>query len=165
MSEDEHVDLSGYADRPSRIPWPPLLWFGGMGAAVLMQWLVPLTWPGVDDTGARVIGIGLGLAGLALFIWALLTLRRSGTTVLPDKGADVLVTAGPFWRFRNPIYLAQVMMMLGLAEVTKNIWFVAFAGLHVILVTALAIIPEERHLEAKFGDSYRDYKAKSRRWI
>lgn len=154
-----------FYDRPSAFPWPPLLWFGTMGAAWLMQRVSPLTWPGIDDMAARIVGWGLGFAGLLLFVWALLTLRAAGTTVLPDKGADVLVTSGPFGRFRNPIYLAQVMILLGLAELTKNIWFVVAAFVHAALVTALAVIPEERHLEAKFGDAYLEYKARSRRWI
>ena len=57
------------------------------------------------------------------------------------------------------------MILLGLAEVTKNIWFAILAPLFAILVTWLAIIPEERHLEARFGDAYRSYKERSRRWI
>lgn len=154
-----------YFDRPSGFPWPPVLWFGAMAVAWVAQRVSPLGWPGLDDTPAQVVGWGIGLVGLALFVWALLTLRAANTTVLPDKGADVLVTSGPFWRFRNPIYLAQVMIMLGLAEATKNVWFVVFAGVHAVLVTLLAIVPEERHLEARFGDAYRDYKSRSRRWI
>lgn len=161
MSDDE----SRYRERPSRFPWPPVLWFGLMGCAWLAQKMHPLTWPGVDDTAARVIGWGLGLAGLLLFAWALRTLNAANTTVLPDKGADVLVTSGPFRRLRNPIYLAQVLVMLGLAEITKNPWFIAMAFVHAIAVTQLAIIPEERHLEARFGADYLDYKTKSRRWI
>lgn len=161
MSDENHA----YLNRPSAFPWPPVLWFGAMGLAWLMQRVAPIAWPGLDDTPAQVVGWVIGLCGLALFVWALLTLRAANTTVLPDKGADALVTSGPFWRFRNPIYLAQVMIMLGLAEATKNVWFVAFAGVHAVLVTLLAIIPEERHLEARFGDAYLDYKARSRRWI
>ncbi len=158
-------DVSRYHDRPSAFPWPPVLWFGAMAAAWLMQRLWPLTWPGTDDLAARIVGWGLGLGGLALFVWAFVSLRAAGTTILPDKGADALVTSGAFRRFRNPIYLAHVMILLGLAELTKNPWFVAAAFLHAILVTALAIVPEERHLEAKFKDAYLDYKARSRRWI
>jgi protein-S-isoprenylcysteine O-methyltransferase Ste14 len=75
------------------------------------------------------------------------------------------VTTGPFQRFRNPIYLAHVMILLWLAEYSKNPWFILAAFVHAILVTTLAIIPEERHLEARFGEAYTEYKARSRRWI
>ena len=84
---------------------------------------------------------------------------------LPNQAADALVTTGPYNRFRNPIYIADVMLLLGMAELTKNIWFVIGAAIFVVLVTWLAILPEERHLEARFGDEYTDYKQKSRRWL
>ena len=153
------------ADRPSHIPWPPILWGGGVIASLALGYLTPLGWPGTDDFAARTIGLTIGAAGIALLVWAILTLRRHGTTVLPDVGATALVTDGPYWRFRNPIYLADVMILLGIAELTKNVWFVVGAVAFVALVTWLAILPEERHLERRFGKAYLDYKAKSRRWI
>jgi protein-S-isoprenylcysteine O-methyltransferase Ste14 len=92
-------------------------------------------------------------------------LRRQGTTVLPDAGATALVTSGPYRRFRNPIYLADCLILLGIAELTKNIWFVIGAAVFAVLVTLLAILPEERHLERRFGAAYLDYKAGTRRWL
>jgi len=153
------------AQRPSRIPWPPILLVSAIVAAILANRAYPLTWPGMDDLPARIIGLGIGALGIALAVWALAALWRARTTVRPDAGASVLVTWGPFWRFRNPIYLADVMILLGLAELTKNVWFVIVAAVFVLLVTWLAILPEERHLEAKFGDEWRAYKARARRWL
>ena len=106
------------ADRPSHIPWPPILWGGGVIASLARGYQTPLGWPGTDDFAARTIGLTIGAAGIALLVWAILTLRRHGTTVLPDVGATALVTDGPYWRFRNPIYLADVMILLGIAELT-----------------------------------------------
>lgn len=151
--------------RPSSIPWPPILLVASVLAAWLLQRVVPLSWPGLDDIAARSIGLGLGAAGIVLAIWAIVTLVQARTTVRPDRGASVLVTWGPFRRFRNPIYVADVMILLGLAELTKNIWLAICAALFAILVTWLAILPEERHLEATFGDDWRAYKERSRRWI
>jgi len=156
---------SPIADRPSRIPWPPLLLLGVVAGAVLLGRLRPLPWPGLDDWPARAVGLGLGVAGIALLIAAIVTLRRHGTTVLPGVGATMLVTSGPFRRFRNPIYLADCLILLGLAELTKNVWFVIASAAFAILVTWLAIRPEEAHLETRFGDAYLDYKAKTRRWL
>jgi protein-S-isoprenylcysteine O-methyltransferase Ste14 len=156
---------SPIADRPNRIPWPPLLLLGVVAGAVLLGRLRPLPWPGLDDWPARAVGLGLGAAGIALLIAAIVTLRRHGTTVLPGVGATMLVTSGPFRRFRNPIYLADCLILLGLAELSKNVWFVIAAVVFAILVTWLAIRPEEAHLETRFGDAYLDYKAKTRRWL
>jgi protein-S-isoprenylcysteine O-methyltransferase Ste14 len=151
--------------RPSRTPWPPIILVGVIVAAVVMSYLVPLPWTGVNDRPAHYIGLGIGIAGIILLVWAVLTLRRHGTTFLPDAGATALVTTGPYRRFRNPIYLADAMILLGAAELTKNIWLVVAAAAFAALVTWLAILPEERHLESRFGEDYLAYKAKSRRWI
>jgi protein-S-isoprenylcysteine O-methyltransferase Ste14 len=159
---DSDFDIT---ERPSRIPWPPILLAAGVIAAVALGYLAPIAWPGVDDAPARAIGLIIGAAGVALLGWAIITLRRHDTTVLPDEGATTLVTSGPYWRYRNPIYLADAMILLGLAELTKNVWFIAAAATFAALVTWLAILPEERHLERRFGQAYLDYKAKSRRWI
>jgi protein-S-isoprenylcysteine O-methyltransferase Ste14 len=152
-------------ERPSRIPWPPMLVFGVLAGAVMLGYMRPLPWTGLDDWPARAVGLGLGAAGVALLVAAIMTLRRHGTTVLPDVGASTLVTSGPYRRFRNPIYLADALILLGLAEITKNIWFVVGAAAFAVLVTWLAILPEEHHLEARFGDDYLDYKARTRRWL
>lgn len=150
---------------PGHLPWPPMLLLAIAAVAVALGQWVPLAWPGVDDIATRMVGRGIGLAGIALLIWSLWTLKRHGTTVRPDRAADVLVTDGPFRIRRNPIYLAHVLLLFGVAELTKNIWFVILAIAYAGLVTWLAILPEERHLEARFGDAYRDYKARTRRLI
>lgn len=150
---------------PSTVPWPPILLAGAAAAAVALGHLVPIRWPGESDLMARIIGHGVGIAGLALFFWAAWTLRRHGTTIRSDKAADMLVTDGPFRIRRNPIYIAHVLIFLGVAEITQNIWFAILAFVYGALVTQFAILPEERHLEARFGDAYRAYKARTRRLI
>jgi protein-S-isoprenylcysteine O-methyltransferase Ste14 len=151
--------------RPSAIPWPPILIAGGMAFAVAMGRLVPLPWPGLDDIAARVIGLGLGAAGLALIAWGFLTLRRAGTTIMPNRRADRMVTNGAFGFRRNPIYMGEALVFLGLAELTHNIWFAIAAPLFAIAILVLAILPEERHLEERFGQAYLDYKERTRRWF
>lgn len=151
--------------RPSRIPWPPILLAAAILLSLALGRVVPLPWPGIDDAPARLIGYGLGGAGLLLAAWAVVTLWCSGTTVRPDAGASVLVTSGPYWRYRNPIYLADVLIIFGLAQVTYNVWFAILAPVFAVLVTLLAILPEERHLAERFGNEWAAYKERSRRWI
>lgn len=157
---DSHI-----ANHPSRIPWPPLLLVGVIAGAVALGYLQPLPWPGLNDWPARAVGLGFGIVGIALMVYAIVTVRRHDTTLRPDAGATTLVTTGPYRRFRNPIYLADCFILLGLAELTQNVWFVGGAVVFALLVTWLAILPEERHLEARFGDAYRAYKSNSRRWL
>ena len=151
--------------RSSTVPWPAVLFVAALGAGVLLGRLYPLPWPGLDDLAARVIGYGLGAAGIALMAWGFLTLYRAGTTVLPHKRVDRLVTHGAFRFRRNPIYMGEVLVFLGLAQVTGNIWLAIVAPLFALAVHGLAILPEERHLEARFGEAYLDYKERTRRWF
>lgn len=163
MTEKTTADAA--MQRANTFPWPPVL----LAAAIIAAWalgrLSPLPWPGLDDTPARLIGLVIGALGLVLVVTAVLTLRRHETTVMPDKASTALVTSGPYSLFRNPIYLGEVMALMGVAELTKNVWFIAAGLAFAVLVTWLQIVPEERHLNARFGQDYLDYKARTRRWI
>jgi len=150
---------------PSAVPWPPLLLVASVASAFVLQSLLPIAWPGLDDLPGRLIGYGLGAAGLVLAGWAIATMAKERANVLPHRAASTLVTSGPFRTWRHPIYMADVLILLGLAEVTKNVWFVPVAGAFAIAVFKLAIEPEERHLEAKFGAVYQEWKQRTRRWF
>jgi protein-S-isoprenylcysteine O-methyltransferase Ste14 len=153
------------ASRANTFPWPPALLIAAIAAAWGLGRMVPLAWPGLDDVAAHAIGDGFGIAGGVLILWSVITLLRAGTTVMPNGVSTTLVTSGPYARFRNPIYLGEVLLLLFAAEITKNFWFAVIAVVFAVLVTALQIIPEERHLSAQFGEAYDDYRARSRRWI
>lgn len=165
MQQGETQTEAAHAERPSSIPWPPLLLVAAVLAGLGLGRVSPLPWPGLDDTAARFVGFGLGLFGLALILWAARTLWRHKTTVLPNKGVSELVTDGPFRFRRNPIYIGDALIMLGLAEISKNVWLVILVPVFLGLVTWLAILPEERHLEAKFGARWRAYRDSTRRLI
>ena len=153
------------AARANTFPWPPVLLVAAIAAAWLLGRAAPIGWPGVNDGPAHVLGLGFGVVGAALIALSVAALTRSGTTVMPDGASTALVTSGPYGYFRNPIYLGEVLVLFGVAELTKNAWFAAAAVAFAVLVTGLQIMAEERHLEAQFGDAYRAYKARTRRWI
>jgi protein-S-isoprenylcysteine O-methyltransferase Ste14 len=152
-------------ERPTNVPWPPILIVAAVAMAVVLGRVYPLDWPGLDDLPARIIGYGLGIAGLALAGWGLVSLRRANTTLLPTHGADRLVTNGAYAFRRNPIYMGEVIVFVSVAEPTHNVWFVILTPLLAIALYALAIRPEEQHLEARFGQAYLDYKERTKRWF
>ena len=119
---------------PTAVPWPPILIVAALALGMLLGRNFPLAWPGMDDLPARIIGYGFGIAGIALIAWGFLTLQRAGTTILPNKRADRLVTEGAFRFRRNPIYMGEVLVFLGLAEFTHNIWFAILAPLLAVAV-------------------------------
>lgn len=164
MSDDTETQPHS-AERANTFPWPPVLFGLAIVGGYVADKLFPVAWPGLDDRPAHIAGIGFGLLGVALITSAIVTLRRGGTTVMPDGVSKVLMTSGPYTWLRNPIYLGEVFILLFVAEISKNVWFVPVALLFAVLVTWLQIGPEERHLENQFGDRYRAYKDRTRRWI
>lgn len=151
--------------KPSEFPWPPALFLATLVGAWALQRTWPLSWPGLNDAPARTIGWGFVVAGFAIAGWALWTMLRGRAEIRPHAEATVLVTSGPFRRFRNPMYLGYALILLGLADTSQNIWIAILTPIFALAVTWLAILPEERHLTDKFGDAYREYMAHSRRWI
>lgn len=150
----------------SEFPWPPVLFLVSVVGAWLMQrYVKPLPWPGLNDVPAKVIGWSFFVLGFGIAAWALRTMLKARAEIRPHAEATVLVTEGPFRRFRNPMYVGYALILLGLSDTTQNIWMAITVPIFVALITWLAILPEERHLEGKFGDAYREYKANSRRWI
>jgi protein-S-isoprenylcysteine O-methyltransferase Ste14 len=151
---------------PNRFAWPPLIYLAAIIAGIVLTVVYPLPWitaPLSDILFAA--GWLLVFSGLALNISALRTLRRANTTMRPDRPSDHLVTSGPFSFTRNPIYLGNTMLTIGIGLVTESLWFLLFALCAAFATQKLAIEGEERHLEAKFGKKYRDYRARIRRWI
>lgn len=151
--------------RPSHFPWPPVLFLAAIIAGWLLQRTLPLEWPGINDFPAKLIGWSFVLTGFGLAAWALVTMLRGSAEFRPHAQATVLITGGPFRHLRNPMYLGYSLILLGLADTSQNVWIAIMTPAFALAVTWLAILPEERHLEAKFGEAYLDYKASSRRWF
>ena len=162
---DDLPSSDAAAARANTFPWPPVLLAIALAASWALGWALPLAWPGLDDAASHVAGIAFGIAGIALVMMAIRALAKHNTTVMPDKASTTLVTTGPYAMFRNPIYLGEILILLCIADWTRNFWFVISAIAFAISVTALQILPEERHLAARFGDAYTEYKIRTRRWI
>lgn len=151
---------------PSHIPWPPIIAIAVIAIGVLLSIAYPLPWI-PSPAGDMLFAVGcLCIAGMAAFYATAITaLRRAKTTVLPTKITEHLVTTGPYGFTRNPIYLGNVLLILGLALVTGNAWLLPLAFVAAALTSRLAIVGEERHLDQRFGKKYRDYAKRVRRWI
>ncbi|MGQ0685914.1 methyltransferase family protein [Bradyrhizobium sp.] len=158
--------MSDVTERPNRLPWPPIVYVTAIGVSVLLHVFYPLPWFAQPLSGILVVLGWLMIAAfVALNILAIRAMRRAGTTVRPDRGTDHLVTGGPFAFTRNPLYLAGIMLVLGIGLAFGIAWFLLLALLAAFAVQKLAIEREERHLEARFGATYLDYARRVRRWI
>lgn len=92
-------------------------------------------------------------------------MAKSGTPLPGNKPTLAIVRSGPFRWSRNPIYLAFVLLHLGVALAYGSTWVVLALVPTATLIHLVVIRKEERYLEARFGNSYLQYKASVRRWI
>lgn len=115
----------------------------------------PLTYLGVI---AIAIGIGIALFCTYLF-------RQKETTIKPFQESSYLVKEGLFNFSRNPIYLGMIITLIGVWIFLGSLTPVLMIPIFTWLIQEMFIKEEERMLEAKFGEQYREYKATVRRWI
>jgi protein-S-isoprenylcysteine O-methyltransferase Ste14 len=122
---------------------------------------------GFDSPLRGPLAILLTVVGVACAVLGSLAFRRAKTTVNPMKPdtATTLVVVGIYRYTRNPMYLGLAFVLLGwachLAAPLALLGPVAF----VFYITRFQIIPEERALQDKFGQAYRDYQGQVRRWL
>ena len=150
-------EAAGVVARPPRI----LLGFILVGVALDLLWPRPFLpgWPQYAGGG------GLVALGLALFVWACLTMRRAGTNIPTSRPTIRIVRHGPFRLSRNPIYLSMAMVFLGTAAMVDGAWLFALFPIWAVLMEWGVIRREERYLAARFGDDYLSYRRTVRRWI
>ncbi len=103
--------------------------------------------------------------GAFLAMWGKRELQRAGTTAHPSLPATALVDSGPFRFSRNPLYLARLLLYVGLALAMNTAWPLATLVPLALVLHYGVICREERYLDAKFGDVYREYQARVRRWL
>jgi protein-S-isoprenylcysteine O-methyltransferase Ste14 len=151
------------SDDPRRCPFPPAIPIG----ALLISWGLGKLWPIAISWPAwsRWAGAVLFVAPFTLAIWANVAFRRHNTVSNPLGKVTTLVSTGPFRFFRHPMYLNLLLSYTG-GTLAFHLPWAAVLWLPVFLYLHYGvIIPEERHLEAAFGDEYAAYKSRVRRWI
>lgn len=150
-------------DSPDVISCPPIVFLGGLGLGLILDWLFPSqkllsqTW---QDAG----GI-LGATGTFIGFWGVYAFHRAGTNVRPDRPVTALVTSGPFRYSRNPLYIALTVIYLGITLTSGSLWPLLTLTPVLAVVHWKIVLREEQYLESRFGDDYRAYKAQVHRWI
>lgn len=148
------------------IPWPPLIYCASIAISIVLGLFYPLPWIG-DLLGDLLFAAGFVVlfAVAALWFTAIRAMMRARTTMNPNGVPEHLVTSGPFGVTRNPMYLANTLMLIGVAFVSGIAWFLPLALIAAFATQKVAIEKEEKVLAAKFGKKYRDYAKRVRRWI
>lgn len=150
-------------DHANVIAPPPLLFLG----ALLAGFGLELVWPTSFVAGLARVALASGLlaAGTALMRSGFGAQRRAGTTVPTHLPTDAIASDGAYAWSRNPLYLGLMLLYCGVAALADSVWVL---GLLVPLFAVLrlgVVRREEAYLERKFGDAYRAYRARVRRWL
>lgn len=158
--------MTAAAEKTSGVRFPPpAIYALALGAGFLAQrrWPVAL-WP--DNVRAmRVAGAFLFLAGLGIALAAVRTFHAAGTSPNPTRPSKALAFAGPYRFTRNPMYLGLFLASAGFAVFWNAFWPLLALPFAILAMTVFVIRREERYLEERFGEAYRDYTNRVRRWL
>ena len=90
---------------------------------------------------------------------------RHRTTIVPHHPVAALVTSGGYRISRNPMYTGLAIIYAGGALLAGSWWPMLLLPLVLLAIVQLVIKPEEAYLSERFGDDYRQYQARVRRWL
>ena len=143
--------------------YPPLMVLTGIIVQILL---------GQFSHVAANIAASWQLVGVALVILSTLGIilvsrffRKEETTILPDGTPSTLMQSGFFAYSRNPIYVCMTLLLIGSGLLSGTYWSLIVPVVFVLGVQQIWILKEEENMEAAFGQHYRDYKQRVRRWF
>ena|SRR5215831_11179956 len=150
-------------DHPRVIAFPPLLFLSALVTGGLLHLAFPRTL--LPPLVARLLGAALVVAALLLAGAARRAMVRAGTNVDPREPTTAIVSDGPFRFTRNPLYLSLVLLYLGGTLLIDGVAPLLVLAPVLIVLHVGIVRREERYLEDKFGDVYRAYRARVRRYL
>jgi len=150
-------------DNPGVIGRPPLLYLGALVIVLVLRWFwrMPIFGHGI----ALWPGLALVATGVGIAAWGRKTLQAAGTNVNPALPTTAIVTSGPFRFSRNPLYLSLTLIFCGLTLAFNTWWGVAMLLPLLGIMHCGVVLREERYLDQKFGETYRQYRSNVRRYF
>jgi protein-S-isoprenylcysteine O-methyltransferase Ste14 len=145
---------------------PPFLYLACLVLGFALDRLLPLPLTFPEVTSVRwTAGGGLIAVGLAIMAAAIRNFTRAGTPVPSNQPVRALVTTGIHGWSRNPIYVGMILLYAGIGMAARSPWALILALPLIIILRYGVVAREETYLERRFGDAYREYKARVRRWL
>lgn len=136
-------------------------------AAFLVGAALELPWP----TPNLPVPIALGIGALGIALWVVLdpasmwTFRQAGTEVPPGRPSAALVREGPYRFSRNPMYLGMLVLYAALSLALGLLWALVLLPVVFVILDRVVVRREEAYLERRFGEEYRAYRSRVRRWV
>jgi len=136
--------------------------------SILFGWLMRLWVPALDMPAAdafAVAGIVLIWAGLAVRVWAVVTLGRSFSTFLQVRADQAVITRGPYRWVRHPSYTGLLLVALGFGLGAGNWLALAICAVVPLLGLLPRIAVEESEMIRVLGEQYRSYQRTTHRLL
>ena len=125
-----------------------------------------LGWPRWRSVPGQVLGVALILAGAGVAIYCSGLFARVGRgTPVPFDPPVKLVASGLYRYSRNPIYVADVAIWLGIFLFLGHLALLLYAVLCTVAVQAVIVWWEEPDLRTRFGEDYARYVRSVPRWL
>jgi protein-S-isoprenylcysteine O-methyltransferase Ste14 len=148
---------------------PPLLFLVTLTLGFTVDHLAPLQFPisrnGLAHWISAIIAGALVVIGLALATAGIRNFTRAATPVPTSQPTRALVTTGIHGYTRNPIYLGMFLVYAGIGLAVRSPWILIFMLPLALTIRYGVVAREEAYLERRFGEAYRDYKTRVRRWL
>jgi len=153
-------------ERGARVRFPPPLVFLTcvISGFAIQRTVMTVHYP-VDRWLTIAVGLVVLLTGASLVASARILFLRTRQNPVPWTPTPQLIFTGPYRFTRNPMYVGITFVMIGIGLVRDNPWVSAFAVPALLVVHLIAVRPEETYLATKFGDPYRAYLARVRRYL
>jgi protein-S-isoprenylcysteine O-methyltransferase Ste14 len=160
------VRKGGDGETAGVVARPPSLFLGCLILGFVLDRLLPLPFS-LPGTGPLwwAAGGALTVLGIAIFVVAIRNFGRADTPVPSTEPTRMLVTTGIHGRSRNPIYVGMFLIYAGIGVAASSPWILILALPLAITIRYGVVAREEAYLERRFGNAYRDYKARVRRWL
>jgi protein-S-isoprenylcysteine O-methyltransferase Ste14 len=152
------------ADTANVVVHPPVAWGLATIVGLAINWLVPLPFAPAD-VPAGWLGAAVFALAIALGVWAVITMTKAGSNVPTNRPTTTIVEDGPYHFTRNPIYLGMFVGQIGLAVACNSLWLLITLVPFVLVIRYGVVAREEAYLTRKFGDAYRSYCSRVRRWL
>ncbi len=141
----------------------PPVW---LALTIALSWLWAGVLPGpAIGAWAGVAGPMLVIAGAGLILAAAWEFRRAATSIIPHQQPRALISGGVFRWTRNPIYLADVLILTGAVLFRDAVLPLLLVPAFVWILRVRFILPEEQRLRAAFPSAFPAYAERTRRWI
>ena len=148
---------------------PPQLFLAALLLGFVADHVLPLQFPVARVGLAHWISAGIAgsmiIIGIAVFGASIRNFSRAATPVQGTRPSSTLVTGGIHGWSRNPIYVGMFLLYGGIGLAVRSPWVLILMLPLAITIRYGVVAREEAYLERRFGNAYRDYKSRVRRWL